>query len=150
MRGVKFHTAVAQQAAIGGVADERVFEEISGVRRGTARKDEAGFSEPAERVQKLGLAALGHRRQQLVGEFTADDGGGLGDFLGRLAETIEPRHQQRMQRRGDGHRRRHDARERRLDLGWATARFEHRPCQLLDEQGHAVGPLDDLAGRFAR
>ena len=100
--GVQLLAAAPQQAAVSRVADERVFEEIGGVGRGAAGEDEAGVSEPAESALKLGLAALGNRCQEFVGEFAAYRGGDLGDFFGRLAETIEPRHQRRMQRRRDG------------------------------------------------
>jgi hypothetical protein len=93
---VKLFAAAAQQAVIGCVADERVLEEISGVGRRAAGKDEAGLAEAAEGVLKLALSTLGHRRQQLVGKFAADRGGNLGDFPGRRTETIASRHQRRM------------------------------------------------------
>jgi hypothetical protein len=83
--------------------------------RGAARKNEAGLAEPAESLEKLPLAALGHRRQQLVREFPPDRSGDLGDFLGCLAEAIETRHQRCLQRRRHRRGRRSRAGKRLLD-----------------------------------
>lgn len=44
--GVKLLAAAAQEAAIGGVADQRVFEQIARMRRAAAGEDEAGLGEP--------------------------------------------------------------------------------------------------------
>src|SRR5262249_41492985 len=93
--GCELLAAATQEAAIGGVANGRVLEEIARMRRAAAGEDEAGLGEPGESLLQLALGMPGHQRQQLVGEFAADRGGDLGGFLRRLADTVETRHQRR-------------------------------------------------------
>ena len=66
--------------------------------------------------------------------------------LARRRQAIEPRQQRGVQRRRD-RQRRHRPRHRVVIAGVREhAALEHGLGQLLDEQRHAVGALDDLVG----
>ena len=54
-----------------------------------------------------------------------------------------------MQCRRDRQTRQRACRQYRCDAVVLVGAFEHRPRQLLDEQGHAIGALDDLLDDFA-
>jgi hypothetical protein len=73
--------------------------------------------------------------EQFVRKVAPKDGTYLRNFLGR-AQPIQPRHQRIMQRRRDGVAR--------------IATFEQGARQLLDEQRHAAGALDDGRDRLMR
>ena len=84
-----------------------------------------------------------------MGELAADHGADLGELLDR-GQPVEPRHQRIVQVRRDRKRRQ---RARKLVVIASVghqARFEHCPGQLLEEQGHAVGTLQDLIQDLGR
>jgi hypothetical protein len=93
-----------------------------------------------------------HRRRgadQLVRELTPESGGDL-CHLARQRQAVEPRQCDAWSDVGiasgiNGIRR------RRLIAGChQQAALEHGLCQLLDEQGHAVGPIRYLIGDLLR
>ena len=73
----------------------------------------------------------------------------LRDLLGDRPEPVEPRDQRGMQGGRDRQGRQRARRQYRSDPVVAIAAFEHRLGQLLDEQRHAVGALDDLVDDLA-
>ena len=80
----------AQQGAVGGVLDQRVFEQIFGRRRCAPLENEARFDEAAQRLLQFGLGELHGRRQQVMGKVAPDGGADLRHSLGCRAEPVEP------------------------------------------------------------
>ena len=66
------------------------------------------------------------------------------NLLGDRTEPIEARNQRGVQCRGDRQVRQRACRQYGSHAVVAIGAFEHRLRQLLDEQWHAVGALDDL------
>ena len=82
-----------------------------------------------------------------MGEFAADHGADLGDFLDR-SKAVEASHQRVVQGCRDGNR---CHRTRQLIVIaeiLEPARFKHRRGQFLDEQRDAVGANQDLVAEF--
>ena len=74
-----------QQALIGRIADQRVLEQIGGVRRRAAAKHQLGLDQSLDRVGEFGLRQRRERGDRAVVEGAADHGGGLRHLLDRLA-----------------------------------------------------------------
>ena len=149
---VDLSALATQQAAVGGILEQRVLESVGGKRRLTPLHDHRRRGELLERVAQLLLVLERRDRcQQLVGKLPPEDGSDPRDLLGRRSEPVEPRHERGVQCRGDGERR-----PCYRFAGGSTAgparvgRFQHRLRQLLDEQRHALRALDDLVHDAAR
>ena len=123
---------VAQQRIAHHVLHQGVLEMMAG-----AGQSRLGEQQPG--ALQIGQAAiddaraLGHdRTQQRIGEFAADDGADLRHGLGKQ-RTVEARRKRIAQ--GHGHQGRRTA----GDLG-----FQDRLGELLHEQRHAVGLVEDV------
>ena len=141
--GVDGLAPALEQALVGGVADERVLEDVGAFRDVMTAEDQFRLEQPRQRVLQPRSAEGGDRLEQLEAELAPDAGGSLRHLLHRL-QAVEPRHQRIVQRGGDG-----ELLERRRQLetrrGLREAPgLQHGLGQLLDEQRHAVGPDGDL------
>jgi hypothetical protein len=76
--GMQLPSRPAQQGAVGRILDQGVLEQVRGLRRHSALKDQAGIDEALERLLEPLCGELADRRCQLIGEFTADRGADLG------------------------------------------------------------------------
>jgi hypothetical protein len=81
-----------EQAFIGRIAHQSVLEEIAGLGRRAAAKDQLGCGEPLQRLCDLRRRLGGDGGQQAVVELTADAGSRLRHLLDRL-HAVEPSHQ---------------------------------------------------------
>ena len=89
----------AQQSAVSGLLDKRVFEQVLRGGRHTTLKDQTGVDEALERVVEPFLSEFTDRNRQLIGEFAADRGADLGNPLCHRTEPVKARHQRGLQRR---------------------------------------------------
>ena len=131
-----------EQAGVGRVPNQRVLEDVGGMRGHASLEDQLRPRQPAQRVGELFFPG-DDRRQQIVGKLPADDRGNLGYVFDR-SEAVETRHQRVLQRRRDRR-----WRQRALELIAVVLlpkhfQFEHRLGQLLKEQRHAFGLGHDL------
>ena len=112
------------------------------MRRLALPEQQTGRNETADRGSQLGFRLAHHRSQQSMGKLPPDHCTDLSQLLGG-AETVQPRHQRRMQARRDRPGRQ---RNRRSNVpGRSVAvRLQHCLRHLLDEQGNAVSALDDI------
>ena len=83
-----------------------------------------------------------------MGEFPPHSRPNLRYFLGR-AEPVQPRHQRRMQARGDCVRRGGNCR-RNLHRFQLAPGLQYCLCHLLHEQGDSVGTLDNVLSDLRR
>jgi hypothetical protein len=132
-----------EQRLIGDIFDQGVLETVGGVGRGAAAKHELRGDQLVEPALQLLLRPVSDRGEQLVRELAADHGADLGKLLDR-GQPVEPRHQRIVQVRRDRKRRQRARKLVMIASIGHEARFEHCPGQLLEEQGHAVGTLQDL------
>ncbi len=96
--------AAFQQAFIGRVLHQRVFERVARGGKLAGSEDEFGFLQLRERGYQRRLVATDDRVQQQVGEVAPDRCADLGDFLYRR-EPVEAGHQRILKGRGDRERR---------------------------------------------
>jgi len=87
--GVQLLPLSAQQRAIGGVLHQRMLEEVGGMRRGAAAKQQSRVAELAQRGLQLSLIALRHRLDHVIGKLSAEHRADLGDLLGRRPEPVQ-------------------------------------------------------------
>ena len=135
----------AQQPLIGDALHQRVLEAERRARPGRLLDQQAGGRELVEQDAQLERAAVGDGREQGMGEAAADHRANLRHLAGR-AQPVEPAGQRGLQRGRDLMRpvlRQSLRRHRRTG-------FDNGLGQLLDEQRHAVGPLEDLLDQFGR
>jgi len=138
----------AQQSAVSGLLDKRVFEQVLRGGRHAALKDQAGIDEALKRFLERFFSEFTDRSCQLVGKLATDRGADLGNPLYCRAEPVEGRHKRRLQRRW--HTEPHRG-HRRGNLPAALgAGFEHCLGHFLDEERYAVGALDDLGDHIRR
>ena len=111
--------------------------------------DDLGLHQAIELGVQLGVRQAGGRGEQRRPELAADRGSRLHDDV-VAAEPIEACHQQVLQRLGNGHRRPVVGECRRCGRESVphsclteASRLHERLGQLLDEERHAVGALDD-------
>ena len=102
MNSLGIHTGLDLRRQSSAFLSERVLEDVRGLRRPAADKQEAGVREPIERRAKLRLRQIGDGRQQLVAELAADRRTPLRDILRGWSQPIQPRHQRGVQGRGHG------------------------------------------------
>ncbi len=134
----------AQHGAIGRVLDEGVLEDIGGLRGASPREYQVSLDQLEQRrVEGLGRPVRDDR-QQGVWELPPDRGSDLGDLLAR-GQAIQPGQQRRLERGGDRDRRQRSFGVQAAGLGRSRRMaLQHRPCDLLDEQRHALGVIEDL------
>jgi predicted ATPase len=88
-----------------------------------------GLGQATKEIAQIAAAIGREFSDELLAPVAERSEAELQEALGRLGEAgthpIEPRHQRRMQRRGDGCRRRHRTGKRPFDLGAGSAGFEH-------------------------
>ena len=113
------------------------------MRRRSAAEDQLGIGQLVERLAQFLHLEVRDRAQQLEWEPPADGGGGL-RHLAHRRQTVEPGRQRIVHGRRDG-----DRGDRAGELvvvagGAQQAQLEHGLGQLLHEERHAVGLLQDL------
>ena len=91
--GVQVLSPSAEQGAIGSVLHQRVLEEVRGVRRRAAAKQQPRSGEPVESGLQLDDGSLRYRLNQLVAKLSANHGPDLPNLLGDRPEPIDPRRQ---------------------------------------------------------
>ena len=143
---VQLLAAGAQQRAVGGVLHQRVLEQVRRLRRHAATEQQPGIGQQPEPGAQLRLRPLRHRLDQFVAEFSTEHRTDLRDFPRRAADPVEPGSQRRVQGRRNRQRGYRGCRQHRRQAVFLTDVFQHCLGQLLDEQRHAVGALDDLVG----
>ena len=116
------------------------------MRQRTTAEEQPGTGQAVECRREVRLRPLRHRLDQLVRESAADHRSDLRDLLGDRAEPIEPRNQRSVQ----GGRDRKGRRRAACEHDGAFGAFQHRLRQLLDEQWHAIGAVDDPVDDLAR
>ena len=126
--GMQSLPANAQQALVGGVADQRVLELVGTRARCRAPQHQAAGDEDVERRAEFRRGIRHDLRQEAGVEVATEHGGCLRDLAGG-AEPVEPAHQRGPQRRRHG------------VLGFPE--LEDRAGQLFGEQRDAFGALDD-------
>jgi len=128
-----------------------VLERIDRIRRYAVLKYELGSNEPGERGLQLVLGKTGDGKQRGIAEPTPERRPDLRHMPHRR-QTVEPRRQRGVQT------------QTRRDREWRQRAIEHVLIhflaqqialqdtfgQLLDEQRHAVGALDDLGDDLIR
>ncbi|HTR14420.1 MAG TPA: hypothetical protein VMI72_14495 [Roseiarcus sp.] len=134
----------AQQGAVSCVLHQGMFERIFRFRRAAAPKDQFGADKLSQGVLELRLRHLRGGADQFVGELAPEGRRDLRD-LARRRQAVEPSQQRGLQRGGD-RQRRHPRRRRAVPALARDAAFDDGLRQFLDEQRHAVSPLDDLIG----
>src|SRR5271165_2059181 len=82
--------AALEQALIGRVLDQRVFEEVVRLRSIAVDEQDVGLGEPLQSRPESGFVETGHGLKQHVREAAPKHGADLGD-LPRRAEPVEPR-----------------------------------------------------------
>src|SRR5271156_6169223 len=90
--GVNRAPALAQQCAIGGVLDQRMFEQIARMRRRALAEQQTSGNETVKRRFQLWLWFPRYRSQEGMRKLPSDRGTDLRQFLGG-PEPVEPRHQ---------------------------------------------------------
>ena len=133
----------AQQHAVGGVAQERVPEAVGRAGRSSAPVDQPRVLEPPQRGREVVAGQVHRGGEQVVVELAPDRRAGLRDLPRGRAEPVEARVEGGVQR---GRHRGRRTRARRPII----AGLEHGPGQLLGEERHAVGALDDLLDHLRR
>ena len=71
----------AQEHVVGGVLHQRMLEEVGGMWRGPAAKQQSGISELIQCGFQLSPIALCHRHYQFIIEFTAEHRADLCNFF---------------------------------------------------------------------
>jgi hypothetical protein len=108
-----------------------------------ATEQQPGIGEAVEPESQLWRGSLRRLFDQIIAEFSADHRTDLRNLLGDRPKPIKTRDQRGVQGRRDRKLRRRSCRQ------YLLLRFEDRFGQLLDEERHAVGALDDLVDGFA-
>ena len=127
----------SEQALVGGIPHQGVLEGVDDLRRRTAAEDQFRGEKPVERGVELAWRGRPHGREQRIGELPPDAGGDLRRLL-HPAHAVEPCQQRGLQRGGN----------RGPRIG--RTRLDHGLGQLLDEQGHPIGPRGDLGHDLRR
>ncbi len=91
---------LAQEQAVGCILHECVFEEVVRMRWYAVLRYQISVDQTVEGRSKLRLRFTRHSGEKRMGEFAAQCGADLHDFLG-WAKTIKPRRQRCMQACGD-------------------------------------------------
>ena len=126
---------ITQQAVIGGIAQQRMGKAVAFIAAHGVGVEHAGLHQRGQRlVQRLGRHR-GDRGEHVAPHAAPNHRGNLRDVLGDTG-TIQPRHQQFMQRRRD---RLLGDLEQRAVRSRFRLRQQHGTADLLDEQRHAVG-----------
>src|SRR5215472_8773833 len=94
----------AQKRAVGGVLHQSVLECVNGLRRQPALEYQFRSDKPGQFVLQPPLGSTGDGTEQLIGKLTAYGGSGLRHLSGGWSKPIEPRHEGRLQRRGQSKR----------------------------------------------
>ena len=147
--GVQLLALGAQQAAIGGILEQRVLELVGDLGHRAAAEQKLRLDQLGQRLLERHLAEGREGRQQLVAEHAPERRGQLGDLLHRR-ELVEARHQRIVQRGRDRQRRQRAGQHVAVARIDQQVRLQDRLGQLLDEQRHAVGPGDDLLDHLER
>ena len=82
----------AQQSAVSGLLDKRVFEQVLRGGRHAALKDQAGIDEALKRFLERFFSEFTDRSCQLVGKLATDRGADLGNPLYCRAEPVQRHH----------------------------------------------------------
>ena len=146
---VKFVALAAQQAAVGGLLDQGVLELVDDIGRCAAAIDQLGLDQLVQGILERHLVERGHGGQQLVAEHAAERRGQMRDVLD-AGEAIEARHQRVVQGFGNRQQRQRTGQTEPVSRGLESAQLEHRLGELLDIEGHAVGPGDDMVEDLGR
>jgi hypothetical protein len=142
--------ALAQQRALGGIADQCVAEGIDGLRRLAAPLDQVGRGERVERRPQRRPGQAGHLRQQVVGELAPEYRAGL-RHPADGGEPVQAGHQRGLQAARHGERGQPSVAQRpTVGLLAQQPGLQHRPAHLLDEQRHPVRPRQHLRLHFRR
>ena len=136
--GVKSGAGAVQKTFVGGIPDQRMLERIVGVRRSAVPVDELGRDQPVQPLLQLRFRQASDLREQSVRELAADHGADLRNVPARR-HPIETRQQRGFERR----RQRDRAQRRAACRGGQLRTFQDDLGQLLDEQRHAIRPLDN-------
>ena len=91
MRRCRHLPPALEQALVGRVLHQRVFETVDGIRRIAAAKHKLRVLKLGERVLQGCLIAPSQRVHQRIGELAPDDGADLADLLHRC-QAVQPRH----------------------------------------------------------
>ena len=140
--GVQRPPPLVEQAPVGDLVGQRVLEGVLEVREEARLVEELGGLEVGEAAAERSsdCSAMAWRRRE--GHVLADDRGGLEEALVLGREPVDARGQDRLRRRRDlkGLGRLRQA------IGAALARqrlgLDQRPDALLEEEGVALGALD--------
>jgi hypothetical protein len=130
---MQFLPSALEEAPVGGVPHQRVLEGVSRAGRRAAHGDQFNCHELPERGMEVVFILRADVGHHVIGELPAYHGGLLGHGL-RSRHPVKSRHQAVVQGGRDS----------------ARLALQHGLGQLLDEQWHAVGTLEDLAEYFRR
>jgi Recombinase/Resolvase, N terminal domain len=139
----------SEQARVGRIPDQSVLERVDRVGQRAAAVKQLGGHELVERLLQLRFGAVGNGRKQREGELAADHRADLGDLLDR-SQTVEASRQRIVQRGRNRQRRQWPGNLVPVGAASKKAGIQHCLSQLLDEERHAVGPLDDLLQHLVR
>src|SRR5208337_5286336 len=92
--------ATLEQAVVGRVLDQRMFEAVVRSRAGVLGDEEVRAREPVERGLEDWVLDLADSAEQRVGEIPPQDGADLRDFA-RFAQPVKPRGERLLKRRRD-------------------------------------------------
>ena len=81
--GMQPLAAALEEAVVGRVLDQRVFEAISSLRRSALDKQQVGFGKPLQRGLKSGFVKARHITQQRIDEIASENRANLCDLTRR-------------------------------------------------------------------
>jgi hypothetical protein len=145
---VELPAARAGHRLIGGLADERVLEDVALAPQAAPGIDEAGVAKLLHVLPEERLLLWRHRAQKLVAELPPEHGRKLCSVVGALGQVVQARAEQRAEARRDLEG---DALACQIPmLSGQRARLDEGSRHLLDEERDAVRALHDLLDQRSR